>query len=203
MSGLKEFLESESLSNNELGDLVQAHDYPAIASFLNTRPLIPNPNPITQIPAPVELETLLGILTAEEAGNLIEIENANAWITQVLKSTILPTDPVNTETAQILAKAVLAYLVKDGKASGKLAMVEIVSELASLEIPDKQSSLGSLVQLLTLMGVFTEATATALSTAMAQTIDDPDYAAEVFGNSLAMANDLGTVTASQVQGALN
>lgn len=201
MSNLKAVI--ESIDDNEFQGLVRAGDYPAIAKYLTNRKLIDNPDPPEQVPAPIELTSLLAILQPVETARILGISDCNQWIKGILEESITTVDPEQKEAGQALATQILGYLIADGVANGKLAMVEVVSELGKLSTPENRQALSSFVQLITLMGIVSSATAEALARAMTATIEDPDYDSMIRGESIAATNGLGVVTSWHVQGALN
>lgn len=140
----------QELEKEEYKELIEKQDYPAIASYINNKPLTDNPLPVEKIPKPITLLELFERITPQEAlgiyrdGLKKDIENA------VLS---------NNRTS-----------------------LQLLFAIASLSL--------------------SPSSAVNVQNLLAQEVDDPNYSAQIKGQSIANLLSIDDVTDIEIQGIL-
>ena len=184
----------ESIENATFLGLVAAGNYPEIASYLNQRETVinPNPEPQGQVHQTFSMSSLRALLEPTELAFFVRPRLINTWLADALEN------PAVTDKTGLYA---IVDVLSESSATGELPLLRALD--AFIERQDRVT-LGALLNTLVQTGDLLPETAAAIQAQLSATIPDPDYQAELttLQPSLAEQNDLPPVTPQMVQLAL-
>jgi len=137
---------------------------------------------------------------------MVEVPNDYDAIAAKLNAPTVTANPV-TEPAQVLApitlKSVMAAVPPAEMVATYQQMPTFVADLKTAIDGQDREYMAGLLTIAATAGVISGATVAALQALLTATVADPTWTAEVAGPSLAQTAGLGTVSAIDVQKALN
>lgn len=195
-------------------------NYVAIAEILNEKPLIDNPDPVQQVPDLPSFEQLTYLATGDEWAAINQIKKVDDWATPRIDLDEI-TAPSSDETKALL-RAIAATapdqwegsmfdLIRHGleniqdtetypRINGQLITPDPTPEDPN---PQSRSLLNAIGVVLIEQNILSLATFQAMAARLQQTKDDPDYSAQIQGQSWGEENGFGTVLPDQVRRAKN
>jgi hypothetical protein len=191
------------------------NDYPAIAAILSERPEIDNPEPIQQVPDLPSFGQLTHLATDDEWSAIDAIDNVDQWGGALISSVGLASPEVKQLLRAIATAApeqwegslfdLIRYgleTIEDPSAYPRINGDFIFPDATPADPnPHPRSLLNALGTVLVEQGILSLDTFLKMAARLQRTKDDPNYSPKILGDSWAMLNGYGEVSAEQVRSA--